>query len=287
MNKRWKTFDIQQKLCFADEAPDRVKASEPVVHLWDVVCRPSYFAKHVKGFTAEQRRLANETGLGCLLDNNVTQLRGDLICWLAQSFELSTRTLIVYGRRFRIGAADVTSVMGLVDGNSCLYLKKKSPLVSRYCKQASGHLVIDLRGIVEKLADSHGEEFKRCYVLFALATVICPSTRQYLHHQWVSAVENVDMLSDCQWATVTLDHLVSSIKNVFEERVQKLGGCALFLQVRTTFLSFSLNSSKFFYLTFHFVDRMSSLLYFRSTFTVHSSGCVPSWSTHPPHSIFQ
>ncbi len=93
---------------------------------------------------------------------------------LLAHFDPGSMSLNVHGRMFKIVALDVTDLMVLGSGTKPFDFDYKSPFVRTFCKAASRHWAMDVKGIIDRLLGSLGDDFKSMYILLMLATMIYP-----------------------------------------------------------------------------------------------------------------
>jgi hypothetical protein len=67
-------------------------------------------------------------------------------------------------------------------------------------------------------------------VLYAIGTVLCPTTGYYVNSKYLSLVDSVQKIKSINWAKLTLDHLISSIVE-FKHGKANLEGNLPLLQV--------------------------------------------------------
>jgi len=134
-----------------------------------------------------QRNLVKSIGFHHLLDLGCTSTPKSLIMWVANHFNVVTRTFIFpNGYKFTLCSENIHQVFGIPLGGSsipniCTEDIKQMILEEKKCssKYPSSNELKDLI-----TADFVGDKFKNIFTLFAVSTFLCPTTSDLASRQY-------------------------------------------------------------------------------------------------------
>lgn len=92
---------------------------------------------------------------------------------------------------------------------------------------------IPLKGLRDYLKEtkSVGDDFKMRFVLYMLGVFLCPTTRPALKKSFLHAVKNAEAMNELNWAKLTLDFLIGSVRKCKEKGHLRANSCVLLLVV--------------------------------------------------------
>ncbi|TXG69659.1 hypothetical protein EZV62_004594 [Acer yangbiense] len=153
-------------------------------------CTPDRFSFIVPKLSKEQLDAVGKIGFGSLLELCCGRLRRELCKYLIDNFDITNHSLNINDNKIVLNPSMLAKTMGVIDGSLIVNLKGNSnhieKLKSKYCIESNG---LPLHKIEKKHINltTTNEEFKVTFSLYALGTVFCPTTEQfikssYLHH---------------------------------------------------------------------------------------------------------
>jgi hypothetical protein len=160
--------------------------------------------------------------------------------WLANTYDVKSKSFIIKDRKsVTITVQDVENLMGLPSqGNdfhpiasqrtSALYAELKDKRELKEKKETG----ITYDSLLQKMKnkDVPLEEFLQCFVLYAIGKILCPTTGLTINAKYLSLVDSIQKVRSINWAKLTLDHLIQSIVNFKQGKVNLEGNLPL-LQV--------------------------------------------------------
>ncbi|XP_056686275.1 uncharacterized protein [Spinacia oleracea] len=209
-------------------------------------CRPCTLEKVVSGLTQLQQLDVVEVGFGGLLGLQMKRMVRSILPWLVNSFNgVSCMFSISKGKEFVVTKFDVHDVFCLPMGGGVEIPELK---VNRLCPQEDEALkaewrrrfdVPDNQGIslcklearMKQLADG-GDEFKRCFVIHALSSLLVPTSNRTVNLKLLKAVEDVNRIRKYDWCSYVLKRLKKVVVEYKKMTTQKhVSGCLLLLQI--------------------------------------------------------
>ncbi|KAL6650914.1 hypothetical protein ACP70R_009839 [Stipagrostis hirtigluma subsp. patula] len=230
----------------AQETPSELKKAK-------VICLAEsshIFIDVVSKLTDDQRTIVRDIGFYSLLSLSCSSVPCDLLLWLVDHFNTSTRTLqLPNGFEFTLNSTCVQKILGIPSG--FLPIQAKGTLESflffsnEIKSKGLTPSVEELRNFITP--ELSGCQFARAFLLLALSTFLCPNTRRVCSSRYYPAVINVTSIRDRDWSALVLDWLVFSIdkfqtKRRNNETSISIGGCVFVLVI--SYLEF-LSTSEF------------------------------------------
>ncbi|KAL2896154.1 Elongation factor 1-alpha [Bienertia sinuspersici] len=90
------------------------------------------------------------------------------------------------------------------------------------------------------------DDFKRCFVMFAMITMLAPTFNRQADFRFIRALNDVDEIKNFNWCGYVLDYLATSLKG-YSHSQKYVAGCVLLLQIcyfqRLKFRGLSLRKS--------------------------------------------
>ncbi|XBH67660.1 hypothetical protein VPH35_096001 [Triticum aestivum] len=180
-----------------------------------LVCSPSRLAKEMKVLSSEHiEKIVSDTGLGCLNMIREFKLRRIMLIRLAKSFDSETSSITIGKTPIPITAEDVHHIFGLaIEGEDIDKKLESAPdpnLFNTFQKNGS----IDLADLETEILSSKtpDNDFLARFVLFAIGTVLAPTTQSYVDAKYLRLVANIHSLRRLNWGCFTMKHLFKSIQ---------------------------------------------------------------------------
>ncbi|KAI8571555.1 hypothetical protein RHMOL_Rhmol01G0129000 [Rhododendron molle] len=202
--------------------------------------------KIISKLSLEQSEAIREIGLGGLLGLRCMKQDHTLTRWLIKNFDPESSSMDVHGQRLLLTPVEVHNVLGIQCEGKDVKLKGSREGfmdLSKIVGVVQGS--IHLKGLKDYLKEtkSVGDDFKMKFVLYVLGAFLCPTTKPVLKKSYLHAVKNVEAMKECNWAKLTLDFLISSVRKCKQKGHLRANGCLLLLVV------FHFVGSRFFILT--------------------------------------
>jgi hypothetical protein len=171
----------------------------------------------IKGLTKEQKSAVREIGFGGILKLKVTELVKGTLKWIVDAFdETSCMVQMTRTKEFVLTKHDVHDFLLLPREGREPELKAKGrtkgsseePIKERW--RVNFGLGGTTKGIphaevAERLKQetSAGDEFKRMFALYCLATFLAPTSNYVIDFTLLGAVEDVSRISSIDWCSMS------------------------------------------------------------------------------------
>lgn len=197
------------------------------------VCMPAKFAALCKKLTENQKHFVKQRKLDRLLDMPPMPIQRMLAEYLADNFNEKDRTFSIRGHVVPISTWDVYCILGLVDKGDKIELSRKQAdrrLFDLY--KEKGDTTITFKYLEERIPREEDEvHFSRMFVLYAIGTILAPSSKGYIGSNYLEIVADVSKIESLNWARFTLDHLLEHLALFKASKRSGLVGNLAFLQV--------------------------------------------------------
>ncbi|KAH9728077.1 hypothetical protein KPL70_008889 [Citrus sinensis] len=175
-----------------------------------------------------------DIGFGSLLEIQCGRLRRQLCRWLVDQFKPECNITELHGQNLKLCHRTFSYVMGVKDGGIPIQLGGPSENIAElqdiFQSTVKGINIKTLEDII-KQEDKTSWIFKVAFTLFALATLLCP-TSGYISHLFLHPCNDVLNVKSLNWASFCYKWLAKSIGKYKNRETTYVGGCLLFLQVR-------------------------------------------------------
>ncbi|RVW50228.1 hypothetical protein CK203_087985 [Vitis vinifera] len=186
-------------------------------------CSSSRFLKLCNKLPPQKLDVVRDLHFGGLLHLNCKEIRHNICIWLIAHFNVGYKRIeITFDRRYDMTAADVSLVFGLPTIGRILHIATTS----------SDHPFGTLNTCEERLLNLPiGEEFRRCFIYYACATLLAPTSRiDGCRNLWHTIHED-GFRNDVNWGQFVVDQLVEGIRRFKQGNNVWVHGCILFLQL--------------------------------------------------------
>lgn len=199
-------------------------------------CRPKLFKDVVSKFSDEKKVAVEEMGFGLLLKLQCEQLQLGLCGWLIDRFDPSKSSIEVHGKRFNLGPTDFENIMGVKDGGHDVEIRGSRADIQELKNIHFGrsrHRISGMRKMAEKLKEKKNvdDTFRVRFVLFALATLLCPSISGDLTEKYLHPLRDINGIKLKNWATFSFNYLVEGLSTFKKKNTSCISGCVLFLKL--------------------------------------------------------
>ncbi|KAH9780783.1 hypothetical protein KPL71_008216 [Citrus sinensis] len=160
-----------------------------------------------------------------------TQCAPDRFSDLVQAFN---HVLVLNNQHIKLNAKMFSDIMGVHDGGLSVSLSGQleniATLRETFKCTGRGIAIKTLEDFIKQL-DGFGNDFKVAFMLFALATVLCPSSATLISASFLHPLVDTNAIKEHNWASFCYSRLVMAISKFKSNESAHLGGCLLFLQV--------------------------------------------------------
>ncbi|KAF7144603.1 hypothetical protein RHSIM_Rhsim04G0115000 [Rhododendron simsii] len=188
--------------------------------------------KIISKLSLEQSEAIREIGLGGLLGLKCMKQDHILTRWLIKNFDPESSSMDVHGQQLLLTPVEVHNVLGIQCEGKDVKLKGSREGFMDLCKMVGVvQGSIPLKGLKDYLKEtkSVGDDFKMKFVLYVLGVFLCPTTKPALKKSYVHAVKNVEAMKECNWAKLTVDFLIGSVRKCKQKGHLRANGCLLLL----------------------------------------------------------
>ncbi|KAL6270591.1 hypothetical protein ACE6H2_027502 [Prunus campanulata] len=199
-------------------------------------CSLDRFYRTVEKLSNEKRLAINAIGFGNVTSLSCTRLHRQLCHFLIQRFNPDTSSIELHGNVFGISAVDFGRVMGLKNTGEDVELgcpvgdEKVKQLVKSFGGKGKRVLV---RGLAEQLEkyENADEDFKVRFVMFALGTVLCPTSSPSVTGNYLTFLTIPGKIESKNWADHGFNFLCEGVSSFKSKKVAYVNGSLLFLQL--------------------------------------------------------
>nr|GLL49880.1 uncharacterized protein LOC109154811 isoform X1 [Ipomoea trifida]GMC88039.1 uncharacterized protein LOC109154811 isoform X1 [Ipomoea batatas] len=206
---------------------------------------PNCLFQLFKHLTDEQKEVVQEIGFGGLLHLSTDRLASSLSCWLANSYEVADQTLYVdlsRGKKIEINSYDVHLTLGLPcsdievveAGNSDDSDESYKNLLDRWRESWNIQCGSPTAAAMLKAMQgdkSHGEEFRRNFVILTVSTLLASTQTRYVNFKILKSLINVEQIKELDWSGYTIKKLNLAMDSWKAKTDSFFTGSMLFLQM--------------------------------------------------------
>ncbi|EEC84008.1 hypothetical protein OsI_30216 [Oryza sativa Indica Group] len=224
-----------------DEGPPQVPQQAHVsfalkMSSMTIACSIPKFVSLVQNFDSCQKEAIERIGFGGLLQMPDITLQRITCGHIADRFDVTTECVEIEGIQIPITTFDVQCIMGLPAGELLITPRPVSDdedykyySVYKDPKKKNISLAILQEELLKaKVADEH---FLRRFVLFAIGYILCPTTKPFVSSNYLALVKDINQIKHINWAALTRDFLIRSLKELKGGRTNLEGNLPL-LQVQ-------------------------------------------------------
>ncbi|CAO1946052.1 unnamed protein product [Urochloa humidicola] len=150
---------------------------------------------------------------------------------LVENFNVVDRTFTIQGHTLSISPWDVYCILGLQDKGEKIEISRKQADRKWFdLYKQEGDTAITLKYLEERIPkEADGDHFARLFVLYAIGTILAPSSKGYVSSNYLELVVNVSRIKGLNWARFTLEHLLDNLASFkWSRRTGLAGNLALF-----------------------------------------------------------
>ncbi|KAH9780913.1 hypothetical protein KPL71_008255 [Citrus sinensis] len=197
-------------------------------------CRVASFSDVVSSFSSDQQVAVNETGLESLLDLKCGRLRQELCAALIQLCDVGRQSIILHGKEYNLSPTVFATIIGVRDGGTRVDLNDQAvDITDLRVVYSSGPRGIHIAEVKKRLMNTStsDDEFKILFSLFALGTILCPTSAIYINPLYLRALKDTNSIREKNWASWCFTFLWEGVQKFKENKVSSVSGCVLFLKL--------------------------------------------------------
>ncbi|CAL4918324.1 unnamed protein product [Urochloa decumbens] len=149
---------------------------------------------------------------------------------IVKRYNIDTKKFVFGGNELEISPYDVKCIMDLPVEGEDVKNRTRKPVDNTLFNSYKSNHKLELHTLEQNIRNSvvPDDDFKRQFVLFAIGTILAPTTKDYVDSKYLGVVENVQDLSRLNWGQFTLNHLLESIQMfTLKNQVNLQGNLAL------------------------------------------------------------
>ncbi|KAH9648992.1 PMD domain-containing protein [Citrus sinensis] len=197
-------------------------------------CHVASFSDVVSSFSSDQQVAVNETDLGSLFDLKCGRLRQELCAALIQQCDVGRQSIILHGKEYNLSPTVFATIMGVRDGGTRVDLNDQAvDITDLRVVYSSGPRGIHIAKVKKRLMNTStsDDEFKILFSLFALGTILCPTSAIYINQLYLRALKDTNSIRETNWASWCFTFLWEGVQKFKENKVSSVSGCVLFLKL--------------------------------------------------------
>lgn len=194
----------------------------------------------LKSLTVKQKQDVESIGFGGLLHYDVTDIPHQMTEWLLNSFMPFSRYFYVDGcPKFMISPSDVSDIFGFSsradvdvedDATDPQVLGILEDWKENYDVPGGDTIRLKELSILVKILEQGGVDFKRCFVLFVLFSLLTPSPRKSTRIGLLKSLVDVEGIKSRNWSSFIFDHLCTAVERYHRNTLEsEFEGCILIL----------------------------------------------------------
>lgn len=180
-----------------------------------------------------KKYIISETSLGGLTQMHEVTLRRIMLVRLAKSIDMDTQSITIGKTPIPITKEDVQCIFGIpIEGEDIephLEMQTDTELFTAYANNGQ-ILISDLETAIRASKAPDGD-FLRRFILYAIVTVLAPTTQHYVDSKFLNLVTDLENLRKFNWGCFTLNHFFKSVHKFRNRDHVNLQGNLILLQV--------------------------------------------------------
>lgn len=207
--------DDAEASLYSNEEVEHGLTTLPTVTI-STVTRSKEFKRTVSSLSNEKIIAILKMGFGPLYHFRCSNLNRVLCETLVDNFDVRNSTIKIHGRQLSITKVDFQRVMGVRDGGCDVDLRRSMdhPEIVGVRNNIFGNakeLNIDVLRKHVVHSCTADDTFKLCFSLYAMATLLCPTTLGHVDPRYLVVVRDPNAVNLNNWASFCFNHLVEGI----------------------------------------------------------------------------
>ncbi|XP_021834492.1 uncharacterized protein LOC110774264 [Prunus avium] len=231
----WQQLDATHKAEYEPKKPSMNASNKSCLKI-ATRCNPKDVNDTINILSDEKKAAIQEMGFVSLLEMKCGKLSYSMCRFLVDKLNPSESSIVLHGKTLKISVNDFVRIMGVKDGGEevdftgsmdeqQIVKVRNSFLVGKKLLKNN-----ELKQIIVRREEA-GDFFKVGFVMFALCTLLCPTTSVYVNLKYLLPLKDSKAISRKNWARYSFKFLLDSVKSFKENNQVYIGGCLLFLQL--------------------------------------------------------
>ncbi|TVU17313.1 hypothetical protein EJB05_33337, partial [Eragrostis curvula] len=180
-----------------------------------------------------QKKKVKETGLDSLLCVPRMPIQRMLLELIAEKYNVDECSFTLGDHVVPISIWDVYCILGLVDrGHEVVHNRGRPDMGFFNMFRGKGDTSITLKHLEAEMASGVADDhFARVFVLYAIGTILAPSSKESVSSGYLEIVRDVSKIKDFNWARFTLEYLLQHLASFKDDQSKGLPGNLALLQV--------------------------------------------------------
>lgn len=196
---------------------------------------PSFLNQVIK-LTESQRTSIKRAGFGYLLQIPQHVLRRSQLIELMDTWSIEKQAFVFPVGEISITLLDVALILGLRVIGEPVVLKEDAPLTSlekSFDASVSNRYISveSLKDRLESIGEKDDQSFVRVFLLYCFGTLLFPSENGKVDSRYLSFLQDLNNVSCFAWGAAVLQYLHDWLTKRKVEKINKIGGCLILLQV--------------------------------------------------------
>ncbi|KAI5317899.1 hypothetical protein L3X38_037606 [Prunus dulcis] len=175
-------------------------------------------------------------GFVSLLEMKCGKLSHSMCRFLVDKLNPSESSIVLHGKTLKISVDDFIRIMSVKDGGEEVDFTgsmDEQQIVNVRNSFLVGKKLLKNNELKQIMVGTEevGEFFKVGFAMFALCTLLCPTTSVYVNLKYLLLLKDSKIISRKNWASYSLKFLLHSVRSFKENNQVYIGGCLLFLQL--------------------------------------------------------
>ncbi|TVU41060.1 hypothetical protein EJB05_14551 [Eragrostis curvula] len=164
-----------------------------------------------------QKGFVQKNGFGSLLEIKSFNVPVPLIEWIMEHMIVGAFQFKHRDKSIKFHPSMVKQVMGFESGSIPVELDSTDPILLSKVDEVMGDYIVSGKSpisvAVSKMeGDNNEASFMRSFMLVAIASVICPSTQNYVNLKYLNCLMDPSMIKEYDWVGHMLEYMGSEIK---------------------------------------------------------------------------
>ncbi|BFG37862.1 hypothetical protein CerSpe_241360 [Prunus speciosa] len=231
----WQQLDATYKAEYEPKKPSMNTSNKSCLKI-ATRCSPKDLNDIINVLSDEKKAAIQEMGFVSLLEMKCGKLSYSMCRFLVDKLNPSESSIVLHGKTLKISVNDFVRIMGVKDGGEevdftgsmdeqQIVKVRNSFLVGKKLLKNN-----ELKQIIVGTEEA-GDFFKVGFAMFALCTLLCPTTSVYVNLKYLLPLKDSKAISRKNWASYSFKFLLDSVKSFKENNQVYIGGCLLFLQL--------------------------------------------------------
>jgi len=231
----WQKLDATQKAEFYPKKPSTNASKNSYLKI-GTRCSPKDVNDTINTLSDEKKAAIEEMGFDSLLKMKCGKLSHLMCRFLVDKLNPCESSIVLHGKTLQIFVDDFVRIMGVKDGGE--EVKFIGSMDDQQIVNVRNYFLVgkkllknnELKNLLVGTEEA-GDFFKVGFAMFALCTLLCPTTSVYVNLKYLLPLRDSKAIGRKNWASYSFRFLLDSVRSFKENNQVYIGGCLLFLQL--------------------------------------------------------